>query len=76
MQNMIRCNDNMGFHFNIFFDIVDGDIQNIVARDINGDHVDMIGDMEQVKTTLAKEYAATAIEMALIYKSGMVPLKC
>lgn len=74
MKNMIRCNDNNGVHFNIFFDIVDGDIQNIVAKDFNGDHVDMIGDMEQVKGILAREYAATAIEMAANYKNNL--LRC
>jgi len=32
--------------------------------------------MEEVRSYLAREYAASAIEMALVYKSGMVPLMC
>jgi hypothetical protein len=75
MQNMMRFKDAYGF-FNIFFDIKDGEVVNVTMRDGCGDVTpnDPQG-LEEVKNILAAEYAATAIEMAMIYKSGMMPLK-
>ena len=75
MQNMMRFKDAYGF-FNIFFDIKDGEIVNITMRDGCGDVTpnDSEG-IDEIRNILAKEYAASAIEMALVYKSGQVPLK-
>jgi len=74
MQNMIRCNDNEGFHFNVFFDVVDGDIQNIDAKDESGNPLEIVGDLTHIKNILASEYAMTAIEMAANYKNNL--LRC
>jgi len=75
MQNMMRFKDAYGF-FNIFFDIKDGEVVNITMRDGCGDVTpnDPEG-IEQIRDIIAKEYMVSAIEMALVYKSGQVPLK-
>ena len=76
MQNMVRFKDSYGF-FNIYFDIKDGDIVNVTMRDSTGDvtpNNDPEG-LERVKNILAREYAASAIEMAMLYKSGQAALK-
>ena len=75
MQSMMRFKDAYGF-FNIFFDIKDGEVVNITMRDGCGDVTpDDPEGIEQIRNILASEYAATAIEMALVYRSGQVPLK-
>jgi hypothetical protein len=75
MQNMICQQDEMGI-VQVYFDVKDGDIVNISAKD-NGNPITLDQEqMEEVRSYLAREYAASAIEMALVYKSGMVPLMC
>ena len=75
MQNMMRFQDSYGF-FNVYFDIKDGDIINISMRDGSGDVTPNDTDsLEEIKNILANEYALSAIEMALVYKSAQVPLK-
>lgn len=75
MQNMMRFEDSNG-PFCVFFDIKDGDIQNITLRDMNGEVVVGGGNIDEVKSVLAREYAATAIEMAIVYKTGQAPNLC
>jgi hypothetical protein len=75
MQNMMRFRDAYGF-FNIFFDIKDGEVVNITMRDGCGDVTPNDPDgIEQIRDIIAKEYMMSAIEMALVYRSGQVPLK-
>jgi hypothetical protein len=72
MQNMIRVEDSQGV-IHVYFDVKDGDIVNISAKD-NGKPMSF--NENEMRSYLAREYAASAIEMALVYKSGMVPLMC
>ena len=75
MQNMMRFRDAYGF-FNIFFDIKDGEVVNITMRDGCGDVTpNDPASIDEIRDILAKEYVASAIEMALVYRSGQVPLK-
>lgn len=71
MQNMIRMQDDIGV-VHVYFDIEDGNVCNIKVSD-NGKPVTF--NEEEMVSYLAREYAASAIEMAMIYRSGMVPLK-
>lgn len=71
MQNMIRMEDSIGI-VHVFFDMKDGDICNISVKD-NGKPVTFNEDA--MRSYLAKEYIASTLEMAMIYRSGMVPFK-
>jgi hypothetical protein len=72
MQNMIRVEDSMGV-IHVYFDVKDGDIVNISAQD-NGKPMKFNED--EMRSYLSREYVASTLEMALVYKSGMVPLMC
>lgn len=72
MQNMIRVQDSIGV-FHVFFDVKDGVITNISARDASGE---MVIDQNALADWCAKEYTATALEMAILYKSGNVAPLC
>lgn len=71
MQNMIRVEDSLGV-ICVYFDVKDGEIVNMSAMD-NGNP--MTFDAEQMREYLVKEYVASTLQMAIMYKSGMVPLK-
>lgn len=71
MQNMIRVEDSYGV-LHVYFDVKDGNVCNISAKD-NGNPVAF--NESQMRSYLAKEYIASTLEMAMIYRSGMVPLK-
>lgn len=70
MQNMIRVEDSIGV-IHVYFDVKDGMITNLSAKDERGD---MTFDEDMLKDWCAKEYTASMLEMAIIYKSGMNPL--
>lgn len=72
MQNMIRIEDSIGT-IHVYFDVKDGNIVNVKAQDEKGD---MRLNDTALKEWCAREYAETVLQMALIYKDGMVPLKC
>lgn len=72
MQNMIRVEDSIGVIY-VFFDVQDGMITNITAKDEKGH---MKFNRDALADWCVKEYTATALEMALIYKSGMKPMMC
>lgn len=72
MQNMIRVQDAVGV-VHIFFDVKDGNVCNISVND-NGKPVTYNED--EMRSYLVKEYVASTLEMAMIYRSGMEPLKC
>ena len=75
MQNMMRFEDSNG-PFCVFFDVKDGDIQNVTFRDMNGDVVAGDGNLDGLKNVIAREYAANTIEMAIIYSTGQAPNLC
>jgi hypothetical protein len=74
MQNMIRQEDAIGVVY-VYFDVKDGDIVNISAKD-NGNPITLDEEqMQELRSYLAKEYIASTLEMALVYRNGQVPLK-
>lgn len=77
MQNMMRLTDSIG-SLNVFFDVNHStkEIENISIYDGTEKIVLLPEHMEAAKDVIVKEYIASALEMAIVYKSGMEPLRC
>jgi hypothetical protein len=78
MQNMVRLEDfSNGWRCRVFFDVKDGEIHNITLRNMDGEvTLANDGSIDEVKNILAREVAAGAIEMAIVYSTGQALNLC
>lgn len=68
MQNMVMSDNGNGNPLRIYFDIVDGDIQNVTVKDSIGPLV--VSNMEVMKDMIAALYTSELAAATEMFKTG------
>lgn len=72
-NNMIAFYDKISnSNVNVFFDVIDGNICNVTARNNKGLMLINIANMQQIKDKIANDYMLATRELATRYKQNLV----